>query len=620
MQRTNYRFTLTRDTDTFEVFPEGFYAGSFKYEQEEGQLFFRRNYNGDLSFRGSDYDYIKSRYDTGNYCDVYELLIEKRVSGVYQVDWMGFFSMTDGKFDFDRCRFKVNPITQDKYSCLLNNWETKYNILSLNKKSIISDSLSFYFFVSYFDPSPPSSFDCGLDLIKVKTVVYTDCSTEFGDCEAVDVSYTAGLYANEIKLMEKETVPVGLSWVKWTEGDTCDQYLTAFIRDKANNYDVYYRSFISGGNALPADDDVLLIANVCQPEDCSQTSPTPSDLGYSGEWYKAQSRGGLTFWLKTSYYNGQKIDTSNLVAYKGVYVPDAIKYLLAQTCQDTFSTPVLVSDFLTNSTNPVTGTASKTNFLYLVQKSDAKRPSSSNPATKGEMSLRELLESLYNTFQLWWHIDDLNNLVIIHQSEIEGNAGINITLSPYIETTAHKNTVDFDKSLLFRYETWSFMESKGDDFTGMPIEYAELCTIKDNNNKTKSYEISIITTDIGYIQSGFDKISDNGFALIAADSSNNVINEVGEITSCDQINGHLSLSNLHDKYWRHNRILSTGKMNGSDEVFISTQKIRKLSEQNIIFCGVLNPLEYITTEQGSAIVNEAEFFPLDNKLVLNMSI
>lgn len=619
MLRTDYRFTLTRDTDTFEVFPEGFYAGSFKYEQQEGQLFFKRSYNGDLSFRGSDYIYLKNRYDAGNYCDIYELLIEKKVSGEYQVEWMGYFSMTDGKFDFDKCRFKVNPTNQDKYNCILNNWETKYNILTLNKKSIISDSLSFYFFVSYFSVSPPSSFGCGLDLIKTKTTIYTDCDTEFGDCEAVDVSYTVGLYANELKLMEKGVIPIG-SWTKWTDAENCDQYLTAFINDKIDNYDVYFRSFISGGNALPADDDVLLIANVCQPDDCSQISPTPADLGYAGEWYMAQSRGGLTFWLKTSYYNGQKIDTSNLITYKGIYVPDVIKYLLAQTCPDSFSSPVLISDFLMNSTNPVTKIASKTNYLYLVQKSDAKRPSASNPATKGETSFRELMDSLYNIFQLWWYIDDSNNLVIIHQSEIEGHLGIDITINPYIKTTAHKNTVEFDKSLLFRYETWTFMESKGIDFTGTSIEYDELCTVKDSESKTKTYDISVITTDIGYIQTGIDKISDDGFALLAADASNNVINEVGVITGSDQLNGHLALSNLQDKYWRHNRILMTGKMNGNQETFISSQKIRKLSEHNIIYCGTFDPLKQITTEQGIAIVNEAEFFTLDNKLVLNMSI
>jgi hypothetical protein len=612
MQRTDYRFTLTRDTDTFEVFPEGFFAGSFKYEQEEGQLFFRRNYNGELSFRSSDYEYIKSRYDAGNYCDIYELLIEKKVSGVYQVDWSGYFSMTDGKFDFEKCRYKVNPIVQDKYSCVLRNWENEYNILNLNKSTVYGYGQTLLFFVSYFDPAPPSSFNCGLDLIKTKTITYRVCDEL---CEEVAIGVTAGLYATQLKIIEKGVTPSGAGWNKWDEGDNCDQYLTAFIREKINDYDVYFRSFLSY-NSAPGDDDVVLISDICQ-SDCSSLSNTPNDLGYTGKWYKAQSRSGLSFWVKSSFYNGYKIDTEHVIGYRGIKLTDAVKFLLNETCSSTYD---LISDFLTSSTNPVTGISSKTNNIFLVQKSDAKKPSSSNPATIGNMSFEQMMNNLYSMFQLWWYIDDSDNIVIVHQSEIENNPGINITVSPYIAMTAHKKSIDFDKGLLYRFEKWTFMESKNEDFIGMPIEYAELCTIKDSNNKTKSYEVDSFTTDLAFIQTGFDKISDEGFLVVAADSSNYIINEAGEISGLTQINGHLSLANLHNNYWRHNRILSTGLMNGAQEIFLSTQKIRKLQEQQIVYCGEFDPMEQVTTELGNANVNEAEFFPLDNKLILNLSI
>ena len=82
----------------------------------------------------------------------------------------------------------------------------------------------------------------------------------------------------------------------------------------------------------------------------------------------------------------------------------------------------------------------------------------------------------------------------------------------------------------------------------------------------------------------------------------------------------MSLASLHDLYWRHNRILSTGTMNGQAETFTSSQKIRRLKELTIIHSGEFDPLEQVTTDLGDAIVNEATFSPFTQTLTLKLSI
>lgn len=610
MNRTDYRFTLTRDTDTFEVFPYGFFAGSFKYEQQEGQLFFRRKYSGELTFKGVDFDYLKGRYDLNYYCDIYELLIEKKVNGDYEVDWTGYFSMTDGKFDFERCEFKVSPSTQDKYTNLLDNYDTEFNLLKQNAIFLSSYSSTFYIFIDWNDELE-SGIPVGLftnyfaDNGGTFSIYFDLIYKQFVDEPIVDSPRWYGLYAAEVKKVKRDVVPSGSGWSKNAEIDEFDIY----VRDFSNN------------NSMPTTGQVLWTADTLPIDEDYTTilDQSPNELGYPGNWLKVSKLNYVTAWVRSDYYSGAKIDTDNTFTYRGRSLNESIRYLLNKTSPDYFINPVLNSGFLQSNTNPVTTSSSFTNNLFLVQKSDAKRPTSSNPATIGNISLSKLLSILYNAFQLLWYLNDDNEFCIVHVSEIGTLTGLDITQSPYISTTANKKSIEFNKSLLYRYEIWRFMEQNGNDFVGNNIEYNELCTIKESNAKTKQYSLENITTDLAYIQSYPEKIDDNGFLLLSTDGTT-VKNDIGEITGSNQLNGHLSLANLHENYWRHNRILKTGKMNGVDTIFTTTQKIRKLLEHQIVLCEEFNPNDTVVTELGNAVVNEASFYPLDNKLSLNLSI
>ncbi len=622
MQRTDYRFTITRDTDTFIANPNGFFAGNFKYEQTEGQLFFRRKFNGDLTFKGSDFAYFNARYNLGSYCDIYDILIEKKIDGVYQVDWMGYFSMTDGKFDFERCEFTVSPTVNDKYSCILRNWESDVNIFDLGVQSenIFSNAISSIEFqiIPRFDTEMPHLI--GMVLWKSRNTL-----CDYDVAENLDY-----IYARESLVLTKGIIPIGSGWIKISSEENyySDFYQFPTLINKASanyeyqnkwvrNWDINYEAYSDGVfvSLLENRHSIQDVLDSCFIGENSSDYNLLASYTFSGDDPDLENTKPIdNRYIKKSYQ--LEFTTDTVIMYRSFSLTSILTKVLSSICNYDYN---IDSPFLLNDTNPVTNASNKVKGIKLIQKSDAKRPQASNPATKGLISFKDIAELLFNLFQLWWFIDG-DNIVIKHQSEIENNIGLNIFSAQYTNTTSHKKSIEFNKSILYTYEEWALMESDGIDFKGKPIEYSALCTANFDEKRTKLYSIPTFTSDIRLIQKDSDKVSDNGFAVIVNEANNFINIETGLISNKPQLNGHLSLANLHYNYWRHNRILSSGKMNGIDTEFLSTQKIRKLKEHQIVLCEEFDPLKQVNTEQGEAIVNEATFYPFDSKLTLNMSI
>lgn len=599
MERTDYRFTLTRDTDTFEVFPEDFYDGNFKYTQDEGQMFFRKEYDGALCFKKTDYAYIKDRYDDGYYCDIYELLIEKKISGVYETDWTGYFSMTDGKFDFERCRYYVTPTVDDKYSCVLRNWEKEVNIVDGNftyLNSKIKSQLEIEIRGHY-----------GAGAVPFYQLMYAVLDHQYMG----GGNYYISISCREAIILPDYITPNPLDgWIVWDENDTSSQVAVILNRITPTGES---KKWVRSGSYVswkPTASDINVYDILSNPR------PSLSTYRQIGTYSTFDNYVYAELYILKSVYNNEVWPMN--ITYKGYSLLTSILNVLKETC-DEFSESTITAPMFTSATSPATGEANELLNVYLIQKSDAKRPNDSNNATIGKTTFKELMEILYSAFQILWDISDNYNLILKHQSEIENNQGLNISVAPYTAMTAHYKGIEFNKNLLFRYEKWEFMEAKNEDFIGLPIEYNEFCTIKENDAKTKTYSLGSITTDLSLIQQEESEISDDGFCMVALLSSEIAVRN-GLITGYKQLNEALSLARLHDNYWRHNRILSTGLMNGASITFESSQKIRKLPELTIKYCGEFDPKEEITTELGNGIVNEATFKPFDQTLTLNLSI
>ena len=120
--------------NTFENWNEGIcnpiYPSSLSlsYNKENGQEFFRRNLEGELTFVGLDYAYILSK----NLSHKFELVVYVSYDNqLYSEYWSGCFYWSDCKFNQDDKNIKVTPSPNDDYSTILAGMEREFDLLKI---------------------------------------------------------------------------------------------------------------------------------------------------------------------------------------------------------------------------------------------------------------------------------------------------------------------------------------------------------------------------------------------------------------------------------------------------------------------------------------------------------
>lgn len=277
---------------------------------------------------------------------------------------------------------------------------------------------------------------------------------------------------------------------------------------------------------------------------------------------------------------------------------------------------VVSSTFFTAATNPVTLVANMYTLLTIAQKSDIIRPGSSDSATTAMMSWKELMDILWTMFQVTWTYDGAGTFTIEHISFFTPAAGIDLQTQ---EICKAMNKYSYAKEKMPKYEKFFFMESDEVNFVGVPIKYENACI--DNNPETNIIEKSInVTTDLEYIYTNADAISDDGFVILCNyldGGSYHVKTGVGSYAALFGLNMDLSWGNLHNSFYRHNRVLIEGYLNDNLTTFWTSQR-NKLQELPAIICpaDLYDPADEITTELGEtwlgslkAIVKRSELSP-----------
>ena len=286
------------------------------------------------------------------------------------------------------------------------------------------------------------------------------------------------------------------------------------------------------------------------------------------------------------------------------FLLDVIKYIAGQIIPDV----VVYSDFLENATNPVTKAENRMLYLTIAHKSDIKRPTSSNPASRAMLSFNGLMEILLCMNLKWSYNLATNILTIEHISFWESTAGIDIRNQDLTQAT---NKYNYSKEETPKFERFSWLESKDWNFAGEPIRYN---IISQENN---IIELNLnVTTDIEYIQdctSVVDEeslISDDGFVLLAnrLDGVDYYVMTAGiPQTTFVKFNGDLSWPALHEYYFKHDRYIIEGYINGVLTTFFTAKKTIQ-QECSIVLCKSFDPEQYITTELGEKFFSEIKAF------------
>ena len=274
------------------------------------------------------------------------------------------------------------------------------------------------------------------------------------------------------------------------------------------------------------------------------------------------------------------------------------------------------SDFFTDATNPVTLDDNLLLYLIIAQKSDIVYPGAAVPATTALMSWNQLMDILWGMFQVTWDYDDITDTINVEHISW-WVPGVGIDLRTQLSTQA-TNKYSYTKEVMPKYEKFVMAEADDPNFVGADIWYDSSCV--DSNSKTNIRETAInVTTDIDYIENNPENIASEGFVIMACFEFGGyyfVISDFGKYdTTSFKNNMPMSWANLQNSYFRHNRVLIEGYMNGSLETFWSSQKVKQ-QECTAILCADYDPRDEITTELGEtyfagekARVGSAEIAP-----------
>lgn len=260
----------------------------------------------------------------------------------------------------------------------------------------------------------------------------------------------------------------------------------------------------------------------------------------------------------------------------------------------------VTSTFFTAATNPVTLADNNLLYLTIAQKSDIIYPTSTAPSTTALLSWNQIMDILWGMFQVTWDYDPILDTINVEHISFWGSIdGLDLRNKL---TTVATNKYSYLKTEMPKYEYFYFAEADNSPFVGLPIWYDSKCVNQDP--KSNKVETTLnVTTDIQYIMSSPDAIADNGFVILCnylySPGVYRVKIGVGWVSNFIALNCHLSWENLHNFYFRHNRVLGEGYMNSVITNFWTTQK-NKIQECKTVVCPSddYDPYDKITTELG----------------------
>jgi uncharacterized protein (TIGR02145 family) len=301
------------------------------------------------------------------------------------------------------------------------------------------------------------------------------------------------------------------------------------------------------------------------------------------------------------------------------WLMDAINYIVDQILG---VTTTVVSHFFTDPVNYVTGVTNYLTLLTIAQKSDIIRPLSTDPATKAMISWNELMKILWVMFQVKWDYDYISNTINVeHISKWGAVAGLDLTTQLMAKAT---NKYSYLTVEMPKYEKFHFMEQDAVNFVGVPIRYVASCVNQDPKTNIVDNIINV-TTDLEYIHNVPEAIADDGFVILCNYvylGLYYVEYKSGVYNSDIKLNARLGWGDLHNDWYRYERVWIQGYLNENLTDFITARK-SKLQQCSAIVCSSgpygatllgYDPKDYITTELGEKYFDSAKGYVKKSEL------
>jgi hypothetical protein len=210
--------------------------------------------------------------------------------------------------------------------------------------------------------------------------------------------------------------------------------------------------------------------------------------------------------------------------------------------------------------------------LYIMDKSDAKRPESSNPARFQYIKFSDMMDMYNKFFNLFYKVDENLDFSLVYN---EGFTEADYNNFPANDLTTYKdiNITVNQRRYSSRVDNKTSKETLRHEVAGAVIDYE----LYFNNEQT--YDFQDYNNDISYLITDPEEVNDDGFCLLACNAGRNIINETfGGVEFPNQSMFPFGLMNAH--YLNANRPFSSGKLENIPVTLIK-EKDKELILSNV---------------------------------------
>jgi len=568
---------------------EGDFSFDIRLVKDAGAYQYVYELNGGIIFDKQAYLYIMLHANTQKILLTISETCEQGTNTIF--DTSLYFTHYDCEFMPDHKKVKITPHQDSLYKCLTDSYDIKFNALQV--PNVVSSSYS---------PAPVFIFQVVAALAPTMTIPYFGLFIGvFPGGSSPFLGFFA--FAREVKTTYCQGgVPqapngtgwqleinncAGAGWSRWTRKPQ------VFISPL-----LLFTDFETTVAAFP----------IVPPY------PIPA-----GDWLLMETiSNGITnvsFWVNYDSIKGSETEINN-----GRLLTDVINYGLNISCPQLD----LQSQLLFNIVNPVTGTTpSDLQGLQIHSISDVKDPSATEPATREDVTIKDLLEGFVSSkLNAFWRVDERTKRLIIEHYNDLNNQGV-IDLTALTGVIFPNNNYSYDNSDLPKAEEFPSLDSSI-DFTGVDILFENpVSSGKKAYNTDKFYsEVESILQDPDqYPNDGFVIITPESLAPFVSTDPSGVRAENGAITGTYSPNAPQGMANLHNKYWKFWRPFPQGNMNFINTAFTKNKPVRKAEQITMPLCCFyfFNPYaRFVGKDFTNGQLQSASYNPKTKYITLNI--
>lgn len=317
---------------------------------------------------------------------------------------------------------------------------------------------------------------------------------------------------------------------------------------------------------------------------------------------------GWSMWIPFSFWfeNSPSLDEEMRAAFNTTYtlndaypIHSAIQCLLtAMGVEYDFSNSSPYSEFLFGYSfgliDTIPSPKMRSNYIYITPITNVKKTRYEQPARKGDITLKQILEMLKKVYQCYWYLDGVGRLCIEHVSYFKNNQTYGLyTPTPLIDLTTMK---DMPNGKMWAFDKNAFEFERANCPSRYEFEWGNDCTEQFNGyaidildkwakaEKKENMTVTNFTADIDYSVIYPQGVSDDIYAVIEAGKSGThnvqIVNvSLGENNPQYLIqNGYLSFLFAEQNYYNYD----LGGWNAEAEgVPIPVYAVRHLCVQSV---------------------------------------